>query len=31
MKGVIHMANYPLPMEELERAIGYHYQNKELL
>jgi ribonuclease-3 len=25
------MANYPLPMEELERAIGYHYQNKELL
>lgn len=25
------MANYPLPMEELERAIGYHYQNRELL
>lgn len=25
------MANYPLPMEELESAIGYHYQNKELL
>ena len=25
------MANYPLPMEELEHAIGYHYQNKELL
>jgi ribonuclease-3 len=25
------MANYPLPMEELEHAIGYHYQNIELL
>ena len=25
------MANYPLPMEELESAIGYQYQNRELL
>ena len=25
------MANYPYPMEELEAAIGYHYQNKHLL
>ena len=25
------MANYPLPMEALENAIGDHYQNRELL